>query len=644
MLRKRHTKFARSLVCASIFATLFLFAGRATAQTYDYWNVATGGLWSTSSNWSSGTPSSSAVATFSVNPTSASQTVTVDVNAAVGAIQSDSAISFKNIAGTNIVLTVNGVTVNSIANTIINNTLPLPGSGTPSILTIANGTSNSLGLYLANAGGSVIQSTISGGQSSKAASITLINSVISGTGPLTFLGGGVDDLAYNASGANGGTLELGGANTFTGGMIIGSPNVAGVPDYGKQGQVQLDKGNSLPAGTYTVTVNNNSVLYAAITGTATSTVGTANTTYVINGAGNGWNSGALRVKGTSMTIPGKVVLGSDAVITTATAGNAYTFSGPITGAHQLQWAGAGTTTLTNSGNTWQTTQIGNGTVAVSNTGSFSTGSLNFAQTSSNVPTIIFNQPTQTINGLFGSIIGTAGYNLLTLNGTRLTINQTVNGSYGSNTNPLSSSISGTGSIVKTGSAILSLVSPCSLSGGFKVSAGTVLFTPLVLTPFTMPAPDTLDGGNIGTSGTLAGTTVSLNVLTVTNSSKIFLDSNNANRTYFLNSSSSVWTSGKTLTIVGWRGDYTGGLTGSLGQVFFGADATGLSAAQLAQVQFQDASGVMHAAVLLGTGELVPSPSITTTASVYGPFCNGVSNNVTVAYTTQGTLTGTYSVQ
>ena len=648
MFRSSHTKFARSLTCASIFAALFLFAGRATGQTNDVWSNTVSGLWSTSSNWVSGTPTAAVAATYSLNPTSASAIVTVDVSSAVGAISEVAArtknIALENVLGSSIVVTVNGLTFGSTPNVIINNQAPY--NSTPVVCSLTNNTSGSLGLFLGTSGGSTIVAGGNGNASSHEGNHVFIGSNIAGAGPITFLGGGTNDLTFNTAGFNGGLLELAGTNSFTGGITVGDANFNDVPDWGNSGILQIDNSGALPStGTYTVTINNNSNLF--ISGTAAINLSNANATYLINGLGSAWNSGAIRVKDPSfpITIAGNVVLGSDAVITTASAGTFCTFQGPITGAHVLQFAGSATASLTATSNNWGSTQIGNGTVIVGAGGSFSTGALNFVQTSTNVPILTFNQPTQTINGLFGSITGTAGSNTFNLNGTRLTINQTVNGSYGSTSIALLSTITGTGSIVKTGTASLTLVNSCSLSGGLKISQGTMLFTPTSLSSstFSMPAPDTLDGGSIGTTGIQASSTVSLNVLTVTNNSSIILDGTNIHRIIFANSSASVWTSGRMLTINGWTGSYTGGTSGTKGQIFFGTSAAGLTAAQLAQIQFFDGTS-NHPAVLLNTGELVPSPSVTTTAASFGPFCNGTANNISVAYTTTGTLTGTYSLQ
>lgn len=48
--------------------------------------------------------------------------------------------------------------------------------------------------------------------------------------------------------------------------------------------------------------------------------------------------------------------------------------------------------------------------------------------------------------------------------------------------------------------------------------------------------------------------------------------------------------------------------------------------------------------LQGDSIITASPTITTTAATYGPLCNSAPNNISVAFTTTGTITGTYAVQ
>jgi hypothetical protein len=75
---------------------------------------------------------------------------------------------------------------------------------------------------------------------------------------------------------------------------------------------------------------------------------------------------------------------------------------------------------------------------------------------------------------------------------------------------------------------------------------------------------------------------------------------------FANSAAATW-GPAILTISGWNGSPTG-----LGQdeIFFGTSASGLTAAQVAQVRFLDPAGLapsLYEATMLNTGELVAVP-------------------------------------
>jgi len=657
MVQMRHKKFARSLACAGIFATLLLFAGRAGAQTAVQWTTTAVGSFTTGTNWIGGTaPGASSIATFSVAPTSATTPVTLPSGTtSVGALSvlsgRTNGLVLDNAGGVNAILQLNGETINSYANTIISDATPY--ASTSVIDSIGNwrgALHGSLGISVNTSGGAyILGSGI--GSTTKAGNTIYINSPIttSTSQPLTYLGGGTIDLLNNPTGYNGGLLELSGRNSaMLGGLTIGDANLNGVPDWGNSGNVTIDSATALPStGTYTITVNNNSILF--LTNTAAMNFSNPNCTIVIHGGGDGVNSGALRMKSTGgITYAGKVVVGSDgAVITDASGGDIYTYTGPITGSGQLQFQGAGTSSLTASGNTWGSTQIGNGLVIVTSTGSFSQGALNYDNTSTNTIGVTFNQPTQTIAGLYNISSATAGSYSLTLNSNALTINQPAGTSdcRGSSTIPFY--VLGNGSINYNGPGTLILgTTGSNLSGGITVNSGNLYLAPFVGTNCVMNSPVTLTGGVFGTTNIGAGAAVSVNALTMSGSATLALDGTSAHTITFANSSSATWTG--TLTVTGWVGSTgvystSAGASGTKGQIFFGNNASGLTAAQLAQIQFYDGTNY-YPATILSTGELVPAPSITTTAASFGPFCNGINNSFSVGFTTAGTLTGTYSVQ
>ena len=185
--------------------TLFAVSS-ASAQS---WSGATNGDWLTGTNWTGGvaagstTPGDTDVAVFNVN---ANNTVAINMTTTsgvyhLGAIDNtgNNTRIIQNTSGTTGVLTLNGATVNSVANTIIRNS-------TASLLTIGNSASGTLGLALGNATANVIQITGNGG-------IT-INNIISGSNGISRQGTGA------------GTLTLSGNNSYTGVTAITAGAIA----------------------------------------------------------------------------------------------------------------------------------------------------------------------------------------------------------------------------------------------------------------------------------------------------------------------------------------------------------------------------------------------------------------------------------
>ena len=115
--------------------------------------------------------------------------------------------------------------------------------------------------------------------------------------------------------------------------------------------------------------------------------------------------------------------------TLAIGGNAVTFSGTNSGSGTLTKTGAGTLTLSGTGSTFS-------------------GTINVTQ---------------------GALVGSSASissNVALSGGTSVTFNQTVNGAYGKE-------VSGTGSLIKTGGAILDLNKVSTLSGETLINEGTI---------------------------------------------------------------------------------------------------------------------------------------------------------------------------
>jgi hypothetical protein len=120
---------------------------------------------------------------------------------------------------------------------------------------------------------------------------------------------------------------------------------------------------------------------------------------------------------------------------------------------------------------------------------------------------------------------------------------------------------------------------------------------------------------------------------------------------FSNSSSIVWSNEVSLTFSNWNGSINGG---GANRIYFGADATGLTASQLNRVQFRDPLGFPpgnYVARILPTGEIVPTGSLsvagwgdndfiglaTAPAGLSGVTALASGSFVTMALKTNGTV-------
>ncbi|MBK9486135.1 MAG: T9SS type A sorting domain-containing protein [Chitinophagaceae bacterium] len=181
----------------------------------------------------------------------------------------------------------------------------------------------------------------------------------------------------------------------------------------------------------------------------------------------------------------------------------------------------------------------------------------------------------------------------------------------------------------TGSVIISGAN--TYTGATTITGGTL--TTGAANTIPLGATMTLGGGTLRT-GTGAGFTQSTGTLNLSANSTITLGTG-VHTLSFANSSAVPWTAGQTLTITGWAGGYNG-TSGTAGQIFVGADATGLTAGQLAQITFRDGSNNPFPAVILATGEVVPGAAISVPdialsspnpAVAAGNIVQGSSNNV-----------------
>jgi len=183
-------------------------------------------------------------------------------------------------------------------------------------------------------------------------------------------------------------------------------------------------------------------------------------------------------------------------------------------------------------------------------------------------------------------------------------------------------ISGAGGLTMSGSGTLTLSGSNTFTGTLSVNAGT-----LALGNNNRIADSVnvaLFGGKFATAG--YGETVGTLAL---NANSMIDFGSGSSVLHFGNSSGVSWSAGATLLVTNWNGSYSGG---GIDQLYFGSGTNGLTAGQLAQINFVDGYGIRPARVLV-TGEVVPGITADMAVTVNG------TNNVYAA----GNLTYTVSV-
>jgi len=252
----------------------------------------------------------------------------------------------------------------------------------------------------------------------------------------------------------------------------------------------------------------------------------------------------------------------------------------------------------------------------------------------------------------------AGSHILSINGTSATTGITINSGAGLTTinSPLAlsgssqtmavnnaagllinGSVSGTIGLTKTGVGKVTLAGTNTYTGATTINAGTLnagaagalsgttsivvnATGTLLLSQSGSPTTDrindsstmTLNGGTFNTAGlsehNLSGATVTPGIGALTLSSSSIIDlAAGASILAFANSSAQTWTG--TLSIYNWSGTPVTG--NGTDQLYFGTDATGLTATQLSQIAFYSDSGTTFLGIggyaLDMDGELGPVP-------------------------------------
>jgi autotransporter-associated beta strand protein len=349
-------------------------------QTTILWgNTGATTAWYTNTNWSPSTTSgawtTSSIAQFQNNGTATSASIAITTsNLSIGAIELTSArtrnLSIGNSTTTNGTLTLNGTTVNSVANTIIRhnsaNNLTIQDNG---------GAAGLLGLALGNATENIV--------SVEAAGSVTFSSLLSG-GKLTKSGSGAGSLILNATNT-----------TFSGGVTLNA------------GTLQIKNVSCLGTGTFTInggiidqTVNAGPVNL----GTVTPQTWGGDFTFLGSLATGSLNMGT-----------GAVSLTGNRTVTVSA--NTLTIGGVISGGFGLTKAGAGTMTLTGTNTYTGLTTVNAGTLNLNKAGGALPATNNVTVASGGTLVVSANQ---TLNNLTVAAGGTVTVNAgvtLTINGT-----------------------------------------------------------------------------------------------------------------------------------------------------------------------------------------------------------------------------------
>ena len=446
-----------SLPFASALAAL-LAGQSAHAQS---WSGTTSGAWLTTTNWTGGVAAGSPtvttdtdIAVFGVN---ANNTVGINMSTTsgvyyLGAIDNTNATArtFNNSSTTTAgVLTLNGATVNAVANTILRNS-------TSTLMTITNGTgTGTLGLGLGNATNNIIQITGTGG-------IT-INSIISGSGRnLTLQGGGS------------GVLLLSGANTFSGTTTVSGGNTLAIQNYAgldSTSGITVSGGTSIlefrVVGTGATSDTINKAL--SLHGTLRTAGGTSSNTLALTWDGNialAGNSTINNHGNGSIDVNGQVNLAANTLTFQADQAGAR-IDGSIIGTGGLIKTGSQTLTITGANTYTGATNISSGSLTLGSTGALGT--------------------TPGVNGTSGINIGGATAATLTTSTDGITISA-----------PITTANTGVTSTIALGRS--SAAATLTINGAIG-GAGNVTFS----------TPNVSSGGNLqtiilGAAGTYAGIT------------------------------------------------------------------------------------------------------------------------------------------
>jgi len=322
----------------------------------------------------------------------------------------------------------------------------LTSSNTGIKLTLTNtGTAGSSAIYSANTSGinTIDAPLVLGAAANSTQTFTqvsggtlVVNGVISDTNNVTL------------SLAGGGIIQLGGANTYTGGTTLTA------------GTLNINNASALGTGTFTIASGSNAIIDNTTAGAITLSTNNAQI----------WN-GDFTFTGTqSLNLgTGAVTLGGNQTVTVNA--NTLTVGGVISGGgFGMTKAGAGTLTLGGVNTYSGGTTVSAGTLQLSGSGTLGSTS----------GTLTVNGGTLNLNGTtqgVGNLTGSGGTILNNATGTNVTLTiGNNNGTGGNYSGVIANNTSGTGSVAltKTGTGTITLSGTNTYTGATAVNAGTLL--------------------------------------------------------------------------------------------------------------------------------------------------------------------------
>jgi len=317
------------------------------------------------------------------------------------------------------------------------------------------------------------------------------------------------------------------------------------------------------------------------TSTITANGGTVTLDDVTNGTGN-------------ITSTGNISQGSNGGLVLNTAGTSGSLSGIISGSGSgVIKNGSGLVTLSGVNTYTGATTISAGTLKAGNASAFGVGSA------------VTDNATMDMAGYSLTIGSLAGSGTVTeSSATAVTLTTGTD-----NTSTAFSGViqngSGTVSLIKNGTGAQTLSGTNIYTGTTTINAGKLGLnppaTPYVLTTGLVD----IAGGTLSTVGIGSGYTIdgSANTqLKLSDNGFIELDGTNVHSLKFKPSTAQIWTSGKTLSILNWKG--LRATSGTKGKIYVGSNNSGLTGGQVSQVKFNMPSNANTPAIYLTTGEVV----------------------------------------